>query len=101
MIFHVDCPTSNLCWAAGSEKVSNQSVIGGLSSGSGSSPVVLMSRDGGATWSPHTFATPSTLPAGDTLSGIGQIQCQPTTSCVALGISMGGAAHTLVYAFDG
>jgi hypothetical protein len=60
---------------------------------------VLMSHDGGATWELHTFLTPSTAPAGETLSGIGQIQCQSPSSCVALGIDIGGSAHTLVYTF--
>ena len=101
MIFDVECTTPDLCWAAGSENVPNQSVIGGLPSGSGSSPVVLMSRDGGITWATHTFAVPSALPAGETLSAIDQIQCQSTGSCVALGLGVGGAAHTLVYTFDG
>jgi hypothetical protein len=100
-LFDVDCPTTDLCWSAGLEDVPNQSVVGGIRYGSGSSPIVLMSQDGGVTWVAHTFATPSTAPAGETLSGIDQVQCQPTNSCVALGLDMGGAAHTIVYTFDG
>jgi hypothetical protein len=100
-IMDVSCPTARLCWAAGSDDVANQRMTDGVIQGSGNSPIVLMSRDGGATWKAHTFSTPRTLPAGESFSGISQIQCQSSDSCVALGVDNEGSAHTLVYTFSG
>jgi hypothetical protein len=97
----VSCPTANLCWAAGFDDVANHSTVNQVPDGSENSPIVLMSRDGGVTWSLHTFATPSTLLAGEQLTGISQIQCQFPDSCVALGVDNAGSAHTLVYTFSG
>jgi len=97
-VFALSCPTATSCWAAGSERAPNQSVIGGTPIANGNSPVVFETQNGAA-WTATTLPTPRSAPQGETLSGIAQIQCVSPSSCIALGTDMAGAANTIVYSY--
>ena len=62
--------------------------------------MVLITHDGGTSWSRVTFATPAHIPHGvqiDAFLAVGDIQCPQLNACVALGASDQGSKTTPVY----
>lgn len=91
------CPAVTDCYASGEESVPHTFTGGGVNE---ASAVVLVTHDGGSSWSPVTFAIPSRLPAGlnaDAFMMVGDIQCPQVDACVALGVSDQGSRTTPVY----
>jgi hypothetical protein len=94
----VRCVSSTTCWAAGSEKVRQQT---GRSAGS--SAVFVGTTDGGATWSKVAVTVPATAPndqGGDAYMSVGGISCPSASVCVALGVVDIGSKFVPVYRFD-
>jgi hypothetical protein len=93
------CPSSNDCWATGSEAVPQ--IIGKLHDGGSS--VILQTTDGGLTWSKTTFAVPpgAPNPYGQSFTSIDSISCPTPNICVALGGSAQSAKTTPVYSYVG
>ena len=79
----LSCPTTNECWATGSEAVPQQ--IGNTFNGGSS--MVLGTTNGGSTWSRVTFSVPMDAPNydGQSYLSIGAIDCPSAGVCVALG----------------
>lgn len=123
----LSCPTDTECWAAGSElvqQVMTKIVRGTTSSGSGAlgaqpptraasttesakkivtvdatSPVLVGTANGGATWSKVTFTVPRTAPnaTGQSFLAIGRISCPNADACVATGSTAQGSPTAPVY----
>lgn len=91
----LSCPTSNECWATGSEAVPQQ--VG--TSDNGGSSVVLGTTDGGSTWSKATFSVPAGAPNyyGQSYLSIGWIECPTDSVCVALGVGAQSAPSVPTY----
>jgi photosystem II stability/assembly factor-like uncharacterized protein len=96
MIDALACPTTQSCYAAGSDLIAQRI---GNTYNAGSS-VVAITRDAGRTWQRVTFAVPAKVPGGmqgDSFMDIGQIQCPRTDACVAIGVSDQGSTSTPIY----
>lgn len=92
----IACPTDTTCYAAGEENVPQHFA----NSFSASSAMVLITHDGGLSWTRVTFPAPSRLPRGvhsDAFMTIGSIQCPQVNACVGLGVSEQGSKSTPVY----
>lgn len=91
----LSCPSPEVCWASGSESVSQQ--IGDITNGGSS--MMLGTTDGGATWSKVTFSVPQSAPNydGQSFQSIGMISCATANVCVALGLVAQGSPSTPVY----
>jgi photosystem II stability/assembly factor-like uncharacterized protein len=97
----IACPTSTSCYASGGDSITENF---GPRGSNGSSAVILVSQDGGGTWTRVTFAKPARIPAGmqiDAFMSAGQIQCPQAGACVSLGVSDQGSASTPVYTTGG
>jgi photosystem II stability/assembly factor-like uncharacterized protein len=100
MIDALTCPTSQTCYAAGSDNIAQQ--IGNTHNGSSS--VVAITHDAGRTWQRVTFAVPAKVPGGmqgDSFMNIGQIECPQPDACVAIGVSDQGSTSTPIYTNHG
>jgi photosystem II stability/assembly factor-like uncharacterized protein len=96
MMDALTCPTSQTCYAAGSDLIAQRI---GRTYNEGSS-VVAITRDAGRTWQRVTFAVPAKVPGGmqgDSFMDIGQIQCPLPDACVAIGVSDQGSTSTPIY----
>ncbi len=84
----IACASATQCWASGSEQILERVGRGENMS----SPVLLGTTDGGATWSKVVFSVPAGAPDayGQSYLSIGDISCPATTACIALG----GAAQS-------
>lgn len=98
------CASDSTCYASGDEEVPHK-VDGRVIS---YSPVVVITQDGGVTWSRVAFAAPSVPPAGippgdsaESYPYIGAIQCPSLGSCIALGFTAQGSKSTPVYSTRG
>jgi hypothetical protein len=100
MIDALTCPTTQTCYAAGSDLIAQR--IGNTYNGGSS--VVAITRDAGRTWQRITFAVPAKVPGGmqgDSFMDIGQIQCPQPDACVAIGVSDQGSTSTPIYTNHG
>ena len=96
MIDALTCPTTQTCYAAGSDLIAQRI---GTTYNAGSS-VVTITHDAGRTWQRVTFAVPAKVPGGmqgDSFMDIGQIQCPRPDACIAIGVSDQGSTSTPVY----
>lgn len=91
----ITCATATQCWVAGSEAVPEH--VG--TARNMSSPVLLGTIDGGATWSKVAFAVPAGAPDayGQSYLAIGNIDCPAANACVALGGAAQSAPTAPVY----
>ena len=91
----LSCPTAEECWASGSEGVPEQVGTGT----NDSSPVLLGTTNGGATWSKVTFSVPEGAPDydGQSYLDIGAISCATADVCAGLGAAAQGSPSTPVY----
>jgi hypothetical protein len=99
MIDALTCPTTQTCYAAGSDPIPQR--VGKASEGSS---VVAITHDAGRTWDRVTFAVPAQVPGGmqaDSFMTIGQIQCPQPDACVATGMADQGSTSTPVYTNHG
>jgi photosystem II stability/assembly factor-like uncharacterized protein len=96
-LFALSCPTATTCWIVGSDGLPNNSTIPKGDAPTGGTPLVLLSTDGGTSWSPQSLPAPGNV--GEIPSAIDQIQCATATTCVALGLSGIGSQHTIVYSY--
>ncbi len=100
----ISCPAQDVCWAAGSEAVS-QSIPtgGGQTATNGGSAMLVGTTDGGTTWTKITFPAGKLGPGeqADALLSVGEIACLTASSCVAIGAADQGATHTPVYTIGG
>jgi len=93
----IACSGNEYCVVAGSAAIPQRF---GPNKANGSSAMMLVTHDGGASWSDVTFAVPSSVPSGvqiDAFMAVGEIQCPQVNGCVALGISDQGSKTTPVY----
>jgi hypothetical protein len=100
MIDSLTCPTTQTCYAAGSDLIPQRI---GNTYNEGSS-VVAITNDAGHTWQRVTFAVPAKVPGGmhgDSFMDIGQIQCPQPDACVAIGVSDQGSTSTPIYTNHG
>jgi hypothetical protein len=100
MIDALTCPTTQTCYAAGSDLIAQRI---GNTYNAGSS-VVAITHDAGRTWQRVTFAVPAKVPGGmqgDSFMDIGQIQCPGPDACVAIGVSDQGSTSTPIYTNHG
>jgi hypothetical protein len=100
MMDALTCPTSQTCYAAGSDLIAQRI---GNTYNEGSS-VVAVTNDAGRAWQRVTFAVPATVPGGmqgDSFMDIGQIQCPLPDACVAIGVSDQGSTSTPIYTNHG
>jgi photosystem II stability/assembly factor-like uncharacterized protein len=96
----VTCPTTAICYAAGSTDIPQ--TIGNTHNGSSS--VVAITRDAGRTWRRVTFTVPAQVPggmSGDSFMAIGQLQCPQADACVALGGWDEGSTSVPIYTNHG
>ncbi len=96
MIETLTCPTTQTCYAAGSEDIEQR--IG--KTFNAASSVVAITHDAGLTWQRVTLAVPAQVPGGmqaDSFMDISQIQCPQLAACVAIGVSDQGSASTPIY----
>jgi photosystem II stability/assembly factor-like uncharacterized protein len=102
MMDALTCPTSQTCYAAGSDLISQR--FGKTKNYNGDSSVVAITHDAGRTWQRVTFAVPAKVPGGmqgDSFMDIGQIQCPQPDACVAIGVSDQGSTSTPIYTNHG
>ena len=100
MIDALTCPTTQTCYAAGSDLIAQRI---GNTYNEGSS-VVAITNDAGRRWQRATFAVPAKVPGGmqgDSFMDIGQIQCPRPDACVAIGVSDQGSTSTPIYTNHG
>jgi len=100
MIDALTCPTTQTCYAAGSDLIAQRI---GNTYNAGSS-VVAITNDAGRTWQRVSFAVPAKVPGGmhgDSFMDIGQIQCPQPDACVAIGVSDQGSTSTPIYTNHG
>jgi hypothetical protein len=100
MMDALTCPTSQTCYAAGSDLIAQR--IGNTYNGGSS--VVAVTNDAGRTWQRVTFAVPAQVPGGmqgDSFMDIGQIQCPQPDACIAIGVSDQGSTSTPIYTNHG
>jgi photosystem II stability/assembly factor-like uncharacterized protein len=100
MIDALTCPTTQTCYAAGSDLIAQRI---GNTYNEGSS-VVAITNDAGRRWQRATFAVPAKVPGGmqgDSFMDIGQIQCPQPDACVAIGVSDQGSTSTPIYTNHG
>jgi hypothetical protein len=100
MIDTLTCPTTQLCYAAGSDLIEQHI---GNTANAGSS-VVAITHDAGRSWQRVSFAAPATVPdgmQGDSFIDISQIQCPQPGACVAIGASDQGSTSTPIYTNHG
>jgi photosystem II stability/assembly factor-like uncharacterized protein len=93
----IACPSDEDCFVAGSADIPQSF---GHNGSNGGSAIVLVTHDGGVSWSRVTFAVPSTVPSGmqvDAFMAIGDIQCPRVNDCTGLGVSDQGSQTTPVY----
>ena len=93
----IACPSDEDCFVAGSADIPQSF---GHNGSNGGSAIVLVTHDGGASWSRVTFAVPSSVPSGmqvDAFMAIGDIQCPQVNDCTGLGVSDQGSQTTPVY----
>jgi hypothetical protein len=96
MIETLTCPTTQTCYAAGSEDIEQR--IGNTFNAASS--VVAITHDAGLAWQRVTFAVPAQVPGGmqgDSFMDISQIQCPQPDACVAIGVSDQGSTSTPIY----
>jgi hypothetical protein len=98
-VLSLSCEAAQVCWAAGFTDVPNQTSANSLPVGSGSSPVILMTHDGGLSWTYTIPPTPTSVIFGETTSGLSQIACPTSASCLATGIDNGDSPNTIVYRY--
>ena len=91
----ISCPTVTECWAAGTELIAE---IAGKSTDM-SSPVLVGTTDGGATWSKVVFSVPSTAPnvTGQSYLSIGSVTCPTAGVCLARGGAAQGSQYAPLY----
>jgi len=98
------CASDSTCYASGwnavPRKVDGRVIY--------ASPVVVITRDGGVTWSRVAVAAPSVRPPGippgdnaESYPSVGAIQCPSLGSCIALGLTAQGSKSTPVYSTRG
>lgn len=100
MIDALTCPTTQTCYAAGSDLIAQRI---GNTYNEGSS-VVAITNNAGRRWQRATFAVPAKVPGGmqgDSFMDIGQIQCPRPDACVAIGVSDQGSTSTPIYTNHG
>jgi hypothetical protein len=100
MIEALICPTTQTCYAAGSDFIAQQ--IGNTHNAASS--VVAITHDAGRTWQRVTFAAPAKVPGGmqgDSFMDISQIQCPQPDACIAIGSSDQGSTSTPIYTNHG
>jgi photosystem II stability/assembly factor-like uncharacterized protein len=100
MMDALTCPTSQTCYAAGSDLIAQRI---GSTYNEGSS-VVAITDDAGRTWQRVTFAVPAKVPGGmqgDSFMDIALIQCPQPDACVAIGASDQGSTSTPIYTDHG
>jgi hypothetical protein len=93
----IACSGDEYCVVSGSAEIPQRF---GPNKANWSSAMMLVTHDGGASWSDVTFAVPSSVPSGvqiDAFMAVGDIQCPQVSDCVALGISDQGSKTTPVY----
>jgi hypothetical protein len=93
----IACSSDLNCVASGSVEIPQ---IFGAGRFNASSAAVLVTHDGGASWTKVSFAVPSTVPSGvqiDAFMDVGDIQCPQANDCIALGVSDQGSKTTPVY----
>jgi len=93
----IACPSDEDCFVAGSADIPQSF---GHNGSNGGSAIVLVTHDGGVSWSRVTFAVPSSVPSGmqvDAFMAIGDIQCPQVNDCTGLGVSDQGSQTTPVY----
>jgi hypothetical protein len=92
----IACPTDVTCYAAGEESIPQHFPH----AVNAASAMVLITHDGGMSWTRVIFPTPTRLPRGmhsDAFMTIGSIQCPHVSACVGLGVSDQGSKSTPVY----
>ena len=100
MIDALTCPTTQTCYAAGSDDIEQR--IGNTHNASSS--VVAITNDAGGTWQRVAFAAPAKVPGGmqgDSFMDIGEIQCPRPDACIAIGVSDQGSTSTPIYTNHG
>jgi hypothetical protein len=93
----IACSSDLNCVASGSVEIPQ---IFGAGRFNASSAAVLVTHDGGASWTKVSFAVPSKVPSGvqiDAFMDVGDIQCPQANDCIALGVSDQGSKTTPVY----
>jgi hypothetical protein len=93
----IACSSDQNCVASGSVEIPQTF---GANRFNASSAAMLVTNDGGASWTKVSFAVPSTVPSGvqiDAFMAVGDIQCPQANDCVALGVSDQGSKTTPVY----
>jgi hypothetical protein len=88
-LWDLACPSDSTCYASGNDA---------------DSEVVLITHDGGLTWSRVAFARPAHVPPDmqadpNAFRAIGQIQCPRPDACIALGAASQGSKSTAVYTY--
>ncbi len=94
------CPTTQTCYAAGSDLIGQR--IGKTFNGSAS--VVAITHNAGRSWQRVAFAVPAQVPSGmqgDSFMDIGQIDCPSAAACIAIGVSDQGSTSTPIYTNHG
>ena len=97
MLSDIACSSATSCVVTGS--AANPQRFGPEKLNEGSA-IVLVTVNGGVTWSAVSFAVPSKVPGGvqlDAYMAIGDVQCPQTNQCIALGVSNQGSKTTPVY----
>lgn len=93
----IACSSDANCVASGSVEIPERFGPNKINMGSAA---VLVTNDGGASWTKVSFAAPSSLPGGvqiDAFLAVGDIQCPQANDCIALGVSDQGSKTTPVY----
>jgi hypothetical protein len=100
------CAPGGTCYASGSEAVPER-VYGGVPPRAGGavnddSPMVVITRNAGLTWSRVRFAIPAHVPPAlradpNAFLSVGDIQCPRPDACIALGLASQGSKSTAVY----
>jgi hypothetical protein len=96
-ISDIACSSDENCVASGSVQIPQKF---GPNKFNGGSAAMLVTNDGGATWSKVSFAVPSSIPSEvqlDAFLAVGDIQCPQANDCIALGVSDQGSKTTPVY----
>ena len=93
----IACSSDEYCVASGSVAIPQRF---GPNKYNGGSAAMLVTSDGGVSWTKVSFAVPSSVPSGvqlDAFLAVGDIQCPQANYCVALGVSDQGSRTTPVY----